>query len=85
MSLFLITLPRENTLANPGQQQRSEKELISITEQLFSSFTNLHSNGWNKFLYGEPYISLELAVHHIGEEIHFYVAVPNSYGETFEK
>lgn len=83
MSLFLITLPRE-TPQNQGQQ-RSEKELISITEQLFSSFINLHSKGWNKFLYGEPYISFELAVHHIGEEIHFYVAVPNSYAQILEK
>src|SRR3989338_9207837 len=36
-------------------------------------------------MYGEPYISLEMAVHHIGEEIHFYVAVPKSYEQIFEK
>ena len=48
MSLFLITLPRE-TPQNSGQQ-KSEKDLVSVMEQLFSSFTNLHSKGWNKFL-----------------------------------
>ena len=84
MSLFLITLPRENPQIAQSQQ-RSEKDIISIMEQLFASFFNLHSKGWNKFIYGEPYIALEMAVHHVGEEIHFYVAVPGSYGDTFEK
>ena len=85
MSLFLVTLPRDNPSAGPGQQQKSDKELIALMEQLYSSFSNLHSKGWNKFIYGEPYIALELAVHHIGEEIHFYVAVPKSYEQIFEK
>ncbi len=84
MSLFLITLPRETPMSGQGQQ-RSEKELISIMEQLLSSFTNLHSKGWNKFLYGEPYIALEMAVHHVGEEINFYISVPKTFEEIFEK
>jgi len=83
MSLFSITLPRENPPT--GTQQKSDKELISVMEQLLSSFTSLHSKGWNKFLYGEPYIALEIAVHHIGEEINFYMAVPKTYEEIFEK
>src|SRR3989344_613539 len=85
MSLFLVTLPREAFSAGQGQSQRPEKEIISIMEHLYSSFTNLHSKGWNKFIYGEPYISLEMAVHHIGEEINFYVAVPKNYEQIFEK
>lgn len=84
MSLFLITLPRESGPAMAGQQ-KNEKELISLMEQLYSSFINIHAKGWNKFMYGEPYISLEMAVHHIGEEIHFYMAVPKSYEQIFEK
>lgn len=85
MSLFLITLPRESSSANSGQAQRSEKELISVMEQLYSSFSNIHAKGWNKFIYGEPYISLEMAVHHVGEEIFFYMAVPKTYEQIFEK
>jgi hypothetical protein len=87
MSLFLITLPKETATGNIfGQQpQRPEKELISIMEQLYSAFTNLHAKGWNKFIYGEPYIALEMSVHHVGEEIHFYMAVPNSYEDSFKK
>jgi len=82
MSLFLVMLPKET---QGSGQQRPEKELISVMEHLYSSFSNLHSKGWNKFMYGEPYISLEMAVHHVGEELHFYVAVPKSYEQIFEK
>src|SRR3989338_6022902 len=85
MSLFLVMLPRDNPSTGSGQQQRPEKELISIMEHLYSSFSSLHSKGWNKFIYGEPYIALEMAVHHIGEEIHFYIAVPKSYDQIFQK
>lgn len=85
MSLFLITLPRDTSTASGQGQQRTEKELISVMEQLYSSFSNIHSKGWNKFIYGEPYISLEMAVHHMGEEIFFYVAVPKTYEQIFEK
>lgn len=83
MSLFLISVPRED--GPPAGGQKTEKDLISVMEQLYSSFTNLHAKGWNKFIYGEPYISLEMGVHHIGEEIHFYMAVPRSYEQIFEK
>ena len=85
MSLFLITLPRDPSTGSGQGQQRTEKELISVTEQLYSSFSNIHSRGWNKFIYGEPYISLEMAVHHVGEEIFFYIAVPKTYEQVFEK
>ena len=83
MSLFLIRVPRETPQS--GGQQKSEKDLISVSEQFLSSFSNIHTKGWNKFLYGEPYISLEVAVHHIGEETHFYVAVPRKVEAIFEK
>ncbi len=82
MSLFLIRVPRET----PGKEgQKPEKELISVGEQMLSGFSNLHSRGWNKFLYGEPYVALEMAVHHIGEETHFYIAVPKNSEDIIEK
>ena len=83
MSLFLVMVPRDTQ--NQNAPQRNEKELIGIMEQLLASFSNLHAKGWNKFVYGEPYIGLEIAVHNIGEEIHFYIAVPRSYEQIFEK
>lgn len=85
MSLFSIILPRDPLTSSGQGQQKTEKELISVMEQLYSSFSNIHSKGWNKFLYGEPYIALEMAVHHVGEEILFYMAVPKTYEQIFEK
>ena len=85
MSLFLVTLPKGGDPSTVSGQVRPEKELISAMDQLYSSFSSLHSSGWNKFIYGDPYIVLEMAVHHIGEEIHFYVAVPKTYEQVFEK
>lgn len=81
MSLFLISVPRENR----PDEKRQEKEQIAVMEQLYSAFTNLHSKGWNKFVYGEPYLALEMSVHHLGEEIHFYMAVPRYFEAVFEK
>ena len=83
MTLFLIRVPREAQGKEGAQKQ--EKELIAVGEQLFSGFSNIHSKGWNKFIYGEPYVTLEMAVHHIGEETHFYVAVPKSSEDIIEK
>lgn len=82
MSLFSVTLPRESIQPAGG---KTEKELISVMEHLLSSFSNLHSKGWNRFVYGEPYIGLEMAVHHIGEEIHFYFSTPRSYEDIMQK
>lgn len=82
MSLFSVTLPRGT---GETANQKPDKELIAVMEQLYASFSNIHAKGWNRFLYGEPYIALEMGVHHVGEEIHFYVAVPRSYEQIFEK
>jgi len=83
MTLFLVRVPREMTVKEGAQ--KSDKELISVAEQMLSGFSNIHARGWNKFLYGEPYLSLEIAVHHIGEETHFYIAVPKSNEDIIEK
>lgn len=83
MTLLLFQLPR---FAAAGQgQQKQDKELIALMEQLYSSVATIQVKGWNKFLYGDPYIALEMSVHHIGEQIHFYVAVPSRWADSFEK
>ena len=84
LTLFLIKVPRE-VVGEGDNKQRNEKEQIAIGEQLLASLTNIHAKGWNKFIFGEPYFALELAVHHVGEEIHFYAAVPRGYAEVFIK
>jgi len=81
MSLFKVT-PPAGSLTSDIQ---SEKDFMSLMERLYATFTNLHAWGWNKFAYGEPYMSLELVVPQVGEEVNFLVSVPQSYGHYFEK
>ena len=83
--LFLVRVPREAASSTSSGQAKNEKELIGIAEQMISGFSNLHSKGWNKFMYGEPYIVLEIAVHHVGEETLFYLSVPKSQKDIIEK
>lgn len=86
MTLFLVRIPRETKgSGEDSSRSQAEKESISIAEQMFSSFSSMHSKGWNKFLYGEPYLALEIAVHHVGEETHFYLASPKSSEDVVEK
>ena len=77
LSLFLVRLPRGSSVTKEGQQKQPKEEIAAM-EQLISAFANIHAKGWNKFVYGEPYVGLELGVHHVGEEIHFYMAVVRS-------
>src|SRR3989344_7437073 len=78
LSLLLVRVTRESGSEANAPDKKNAKELINITEQLISTFSNLHAKGWNKFIFGEPYLALEIAVHHIGEETHFYLAVPSA-------
>ncbi|HXV26600.1 MAG TPA: type IV secretion system DNA-binding domain-containing protein [Candidatus Paceibacterota bacterium] len=83
MVLFLFALPRYAT--TQGQQARPDKELIAVMEQVYSAVANLHAKGWNRFMYGDPYIAMEMSVHHVGEQVHFYVAVPAPFADPFER
>lgn len=81
LTLLSFTLPR----FSQGGQQQDDKKLIGVMEQLYSSIATLTSMGWNKFLYGNPSVALEMAVHHQGEQIHFYIAVPSAFAQNFGK
>lgn len=83
MSLFLIMLPRENV--SEESNEKDEKVEIAKMEQFLASFSTMKEKGLRGFLYGQPYVSLEMAVHHKGEEIHMYIAVPRSMEKILEK
>lgn len=88
MSLLLVKVPRGDAFqsTDAGRTERkSIKDLINIAEQMISAFSSIHTKGWNKFLYGEPYLALEIAVHHIGEESHFYISMPRNGEDVIEK
>ena len=66
--LLLIRLPQQQTNAKDGTKLTGVagfKDEINMSEQLFSILTS-----------GKEAVTFEVAVHHIGEEIHFYVSVP---------
>lgn len=67
LRLLLIRLPQKSKLEISRETGQSQlwKDEINISSQLFSILTGLKS----------PF-GLEVAVHHIGEEIFFYAAVP---------
>src|SRR3989344_2618587 len=62
LKLLLVRLPRK---VKEEEKPQDFKDEINFSAQLFGILSNLKS----------PF-GLEVAVHHIGEEIHFYVAVP---------
>lgn len=84
MTLFMIKVPREKPKENIDRSKQ-EKEQIAISEQLFTSLANMKTKGWQNFFFGNPYVSLEIAVDHIAEDIHFYIAVPRLYETVAEK
>lgn len=93
MTLFLIQVPKEypnqpatgaggSASAYGGKQ---EKEILAIGEQLLASFGTVHAKRWNRFFYGDPYLALEMSVHHVGEETLFYLAAPTAHADIVEK
>ncbi len=71
LRLFLVRIPRT---ASQGGQEKDFKTEINLFEQLLS--------GLSAFKY--PFV-FEVAVPHVGEEIHFYVAVPRNVAEAATK
>jgi len=80
MSLFLIKLPRE---IKDDVSIEEKKSRIAVMEQFLSGLGDLREKSMLKrFLYGRPYIVLEMAVPFSTPEISFYLATPRKY-ETF--
>lgn len=71
LELYSVELPQ--TTRKEGEQ-KNIKEEINASEQLFSALSMLET----------PFV-LEAAVHHIGEDIHFYVGVHKEVSHTIVK
>lgn len=67
MSLFLI---------EPVDQFIQEADLINV-------FRRMHLEGWNRFLYGDPYISLEKVIKK--GETKYYIGIPKKYEAILEQ
>ncbi|KKW44941.1 MAG: hypothetical protein UY96_C0036G0004 [Parcubacteria group bacterium GW2011_GWB1_56_8] len=71
LSLFLIKIPRETPVGGADADIKAE---VNRFEQLVSNLAALKTP-----------VVFEVAVPHIGEEIHFYVAVPKHMSEVMAK
>ncbi|MEY4731350.1 MAG: hypothetical protein RL681_296 [Candidatus Parcubacteria bacterium] len=67
LSLYLIRVPKQAIEENGGKDFKAE---INITEQLIANLASLKA----------PF-TFEVVVPHIGEEIHFFLAVPKALSE----
>lgn len=72
LGLFLVRIPKDEILGN--EREKDFRIEINKFEQLILSFVSSK----------KPFV-FEAAVPHIGEEIHFYIAVPKVYSEVAAK
>ncbi len=83
MSLFWVSMPKKSK-KEEGAAPKSNKEIISVMEQLYSSLSSIRETK-DVFMYGQPYLVFEIATPQIGEEITFYMALPQRYKNIIEK
>lgn len=70
--LIMVTLPK-----NVEKEQKPDKEVIGVMEQLYTALSNINAHGkgfFGEFLAAKPHVVFEIAVPHVGEEISFYVS-----------
>ncbi len=72
--LLLVKVPKETVQTGPGQPVRDFKTEINRFEQLLGNLGALNTS-----------VTFEIAVPHVGEEIHFYIAVPRRLADTAGK
>lgn len=86
LSLLLVRFPpvtpKEETTV---QQMQHLREKIAMMETLYANLSSMHEAFWSEFLYGRPSFALELTIPSVGEELHFYVAVPRRRALAVEK
>ncbi|MBI2573850.1 MAG: type IV secretion system DNA-binding domain-containing protein, partial [Candidatus Wildermuthbacteria bacterium] len=75
------------TVAQAAQEKEvAVQDYLKLGEQFFSSLSGiLEHNTMKKIVSGNPFFVFEIAVHRIGEEIHFYMACPRNAAELIEK
>jgi len=81
LALFLVTLPQ----SPKREKTTSLEDYLTTVGQFYNSLSGLREKSKTSFLIGAPVFVFEIAVHRIGEAIHFYVACPRSLAEAMEK
>ncbi len=82
MVLLLVSVPLHKAKEASADEV---KKLIGVMEQFYASLSRVEE-GWLKGMFqGASALSFEIVLPAIGEEIHFYIALPRRYVETAEK
>ncbi|MDO8600930.1 MAG: type IV secretion system DNA-binding domain-containing protein, partial [bacterium] len=84
LQLFLVRFPPEKETREETTLEKI-REHIGIMEILYANLANIKDTTFRTWLYGSPPFALEITVPHIGEEIHFYIAVPRRLASSIEK
>jgi hypothetical protein len=79
MTLFEVVLPENSGEEAQGKSAKTLREMISSMEQFYSGMLYVANND------SENYISLEIANANGSDQFVFYVAVPDSFKDLFEK
>ena len=83
LKLFLVTNP-EGQIEKGTNLEEAVKNFITKMEQFLSGLAAIKKRGLGSVLWKQPVFALEIAAHHKGSEIFFYVAFPRSYAKLIE-
>lgn len=84
LALFLVTLPQE--VRKEEGKELALEQYLKTAEQFFSSLSGLKEPSLlSRVLLGNPFFVFEIAVHRVGEQIYFYIAVPRRLAGLIEK
>lgn len=83
LTLLLVVVPLHRKEKNVSDADM--KKLIGVMEQFYAGISQV-KEGWVKGMFkGPSALSFEIVLPAIGEEIHFYLAVPRNYAEQAER
>jgi len=82
MVLLLVSVPLHKTREASAEEI---KKLVGIMEQFYASIVQVEA-GWLRGMFqGASALGFEMVLPAIGDEIHFYLAIPRKYYEMAEK
>ncbi len=83
LALLLVVVPLHRSEKNMNDADM--KKLIGVMEQFYAGISQI-KEGWVKGMFkGPSALSFEIVLPAIGEEVHFYLAVPLNYVEQAER
>ena len=84
LQLFLVSLPQR--IEKEKGREVSLEEFLKTSQQFYSSLAGIKERKRIKrWFFGNPSFVFEVAVHRVGEQIHFYIACPRFLANMIEK